>query len=75
MPGWLESTLYGMGFRSTRIGIQLWISDADGKNLVKFGSAKAASRGSEWIGGATWSPDGKKLAFSYNHLLYVLPVK
>jgi len=48
-----------IAFESTRAGIQeIWISDAEGTNLVQVSNFKNPQTG--W---PHWSPDGKKIAF------------
>ena len=48
-----------IAFESTRAGIrEIWISDADGTNLVQVSNFKNPLTGSP-----NWSPDGKKIAF------------
>jgi Tol biopolymer transport system component/DNA-binding winged helix-turn-helix (wHTH) protein len=48
-----------IAFESTRAGIQeIWISDADGTNLVQVSNFRNPMTGSP-----NWSPNGKKIAF------------
>jgi Tol biopolymer transport system component/DNA-binding winged helix-turn-helix (wHTH) protein len=54
-----------IAFTSTRAGsANVWMSDADGSNLVQVSNLNM------WAGGAQWSYDGKKIAFvaqSFSH--------
>lgn len=55
--------------------VELWITNSDGSSPRLLGDRPAASddAGARWLfrNPCGWSPDGKKIAFVYNHELWV----
>jgi Tol biopolymer transport system component/DNA-binding winged helix-turn-helix (wHTH) protein len=63
-----------IAFQSVRAGVQsVWMSDADGKNLVQISNLGG------FAGSPRWSPDGTKLAFDFHdgnrHEIYVVNIE
>jgi WD40-like Beta Propeller Repeat len=60
-----------------RLPLSFWVSRVDGSGLRPLGHLQPDRRGAVWqyehLGGLRWTPDGKRLSFVYNGILYSVP--
>jgi hypothetical protein len=54
----------------------LWISDANGRNLREIASqpVRDLEKDDALLQNVQWSPDGKRISFSFERSLYLLPI-
>jgi hypothetical protein len=73
-PLWLRRLRATFGMAAPRNSMELWLSRFDGSDMRRLGAIPSSFGKIGNVGDCRWSPNGKQLAFAYNHSLYVLSV-